>query len=201
MGEGMNIPNILTMSRFLMTGGFVYFAFASGVTNALWALGIFVMACLTDAVDGYIARRYHQITAFGSLMDPIADKWLTLTAFFVFAYQGFFPFWAVFLIAIREVVVTVVRLYATTKGDVLPAEKSGKIKTVVQMSSLFAVLLYKVLFALYGTTDVFISYDIYLRTGLFYFIIVALLLTFYSGISFFIAYVHKIKIKFFEKRI
>ena len=181
----MNGPNILTVSRFFMTCAFAVLASMPGFGMALAAFFVFVLASLTDWADGYMARKYDLVTPFGTLMDPIADKCLTLTAFFVFACQGLLPLWAVVLIAAREILVTVSRIHALTKGQVVAAEKSGKIKTVVQMAVIAFALLYRTVMAHEQSAAFLNSYDNYLRIGLFCFMMVAVVLTVSSGIEYF----------------
>ncbi len=181
----MNVPNILTVSRFFMTCVFAVLASMPGFGMALAALLMFMLASFTDWADGYMARKYNLVTPFGTLMDPIADKCLTLTAFFVFACQGLLPLWAVVLIATREILVTMSRIQALTKGQVVAAEKSGKIKTVVQMVVIACALLYRTVMAHEQGALFLNSFDIYLRAGLFCFMMVAVVLTVSSGIEYF----------------
>lgn len=181
----MNGPNALTVSRFFITCAFAVLASMPGFKMALAALSMFVLASVTDWADGYIARKYDLVTPFGTLMDPIADKCLTLTAFFVFACQGLLPLWAVILIACREILVTMSRIQALTKGQVIAAEKSGKIKTVVQMTVIALALLYRTVMAHEKMSAFLNPYDNYLRIGLFCFMMVALVLTVSSGIEYF----------------
>lgn len=181
----MNGPNVLTVSRFFMTCAFAVFSSGHGFGMAFWAFFMFVLASITDWADGFIARKYNMVTPFGTLMDPIADKCLTLTAFFVFACQGLFPLWAVVLIASREILVTVSRIHALTKGLVVAAEKSGKIKAAVQMTAIAFALLYRTVRAHEQGAAFLNPFDNYLRTGLFCFMMVAMLLTVSSGIEYF----------------
>ncbi|NLE65568.1 MAG: CDP-diacylglycerol--glycerol-3-phosphate 3-phosphatidyltransferase [Elusimicrobia bacterium] len=141
----MNVPNLLTILRVLMAVVMGLSLRQEGIAFAVIALFLFVLASLTDALDGYWARKYGQVTIFGKIMDPVADKVLTLTAFFVLAVQGVFSGWMVGLIALREVLVTLWRIVSMVRGVVLPAEGLGKIKTVFQMGTILFVLLWRVL--------------------------------------------------------
>ena len=107
-----------------------------------WALGVFVAACLSDALDGFIARHYDQITVFGKFMDPLADKMLVIAAMCVFVQRGQMPGWALAAIVFREMAVSGVRMIASEQGTVIAAAVSGKIKTAVTMAALCAMTLF-----------------------------------------------------------
>ena len=96
-------------------------------------LGIYVVASLTDTLDGYIARKYNLVTNFGKFMDPLADKLLVCSAIICFVATGQMPVWIVLIIIGREFIISGFRLVASDKGVVIAAGMSGKIKTVVQM--------------------------------------------------------------------
>lgn len=111
-------------------------------------LGLFLLASLTDIYDGFLARKYGAITRFGRFMDPIADKILVASALIVFVHSPFlkyfpgeFPAWPVALIIAREFAVTGLRLLAAAEGVTLSAEKSGKLKTIIQMVGLHYILI------------------------------------------------------------
>ncbi|WP_372797868.1 CDP-diacylglycerol--glycerol-3-phosphate 3-phosphatidyltransferase [Pontiella sp.] len=139
------LPNHLTMSRFWMTAIMmiclsIHFESPANQTIAyIAALGIFVLASITDALDGYLARNFFGVTSFGKLMDPLADKVLVSAAFIGFVEQGSIAAWMVVLIIAREFMVTGMRLLMIEKGIVMPAGPWGKIKTTVQM---LAICLY-----------------------------------------------------------
>ena len=105
------------------------------------AFAVFVIASATDAVDGYIARKRNQITNFGKLMDPLADKVLTTAAFIVFVDAGAIPAWMVIVILAREFIITGLRGVAASEGVVIAAEMSGKLKTISQMLAICIILL------------------------------------------------------------
>jgi len=105
------------------------------------AMGIFIAAGLTDIADGYIARRRNQVTDFGKLMDPLADKILVLAAMLWFLERGAIPAWVVLLVVVREFMVTALRLIAVDNGRVIAAAISGKIKTLVTMFCLTVMFL------------------------------------------------------------
>ena len=107
-----------------------------------WALAVYVLACLSDMADGYIARHYNQITDFGKFMDPLADKMLVLSAMCFFVEKGFMPGWVVAIVLFREFAVSGLRLIAVEQKRVIAAAWSGKIKTAVTMVGLAAILLF-----------------------------------------------------------
>jgi len=141
----MNIPNILTVARIILTFVFLSFLSKEGLILKIAATVIFGIASLTDFLDGYYARKYNLITTFGKIMDPIADKFLVLSAFFVFTRMQFIPVWMFMVIALRELLITGLRFIAMRHGIVLAAEKSGKIKTVLQILAIILFLIFMIL--------------------------------------------------------
>ena len=107
-----------------------------------WAFGVFVLASLSDFVDGYIARHYNQVTDFGKFMDPLADKLLVVSAMLMFVEQHQMPAWALLLVVAREFAVTGLRLIAVDNGRVIAAAWSGKIKTASTMVAICLMLLW-----------------------------------------------------------
>lgn len=105
------------------------------------SLAVFGLASLTDLVDGHIARKYNQITDLGKFLDPLADKVLVLAAMAIFCEWGIFPAWALMLVLIREFAISGLRMVASSKGRVIAAGWSGKVKTVVTMIGLCVMLL------------------------------------------------------------
>ena len=140
----MNFANFLTCSRGVLAVIFTVLLFYPGPFGKILALFVFVLAALTDYWDGVVARRMKEISAFGKLMDPITDKMLTLSAFFSFWYLGVLPLWMVLVVVVREGVVTVARFFMPVNSSGFAAQKSGKIKTVLQFVFIIAVLLYLV---------------------------------------------------------
>jgi CDP-diacylglycerol--glycerol-3-phosphate 3-phosphatidyltransferase len=136
----MNLPNKLTLLRLVLTVFFVVCLSVSFSGHLAVALGLFLLATLTDYLDGEIARRCDLITDFGKLMDPLADKVLTASAFICLIPYGALPAWAVITIISREFLITGLRLLASSKGIVLPAEKLGKHKTAWQMITILYYL-------------------------------------------------------------
>jgi CDP-diacylglycerol--glycerol-3-phosphate 3-phosphatidyltransferase len=144
----VNLPNKLTISRFVLTGFFLPAMFWRSPLNDSIALIIFCVAGLTDYFDGKIARRDNLITNFGALMDPLADKILTCSAFIALVERGQTPGWTgvrveawmVVIIVARELAITGLRLLAASKQVVLSAERYGKHKTISQIVAVISLL-------------------------------------------------------------
>ncbi len=136
----MNLPNRITIFRLFLIPVFVVFFFV-GEFGYLISGIIFILASFTDFLDGYLARKYNEITNFGSFLDPIADKVLVFSALILLAESGIIPSWSVILIIGRETLINGFRLIAIEKGMVISASYLGKFKTVSQMISLVLLLL------------------------------------------------------------
>ena len=137
----MNLANKLTLLRVVLVPVFMALLLADGALFQYAALAVFVIASLTDMLDGQIARRYNQTTTFGKFADPLADKMLTTAAFLVFMEQGIINSWALIIILVREFAVSGVRLAAVSEGKVIAASFFGKFKTVAQMIAIIATIL------------------------------------------------------------
>lgn len=139
----MTTASKITLVRVLFIPIYMVTMYLSQGKAGLWmyvSLGIFVIASLTDFIDGYIARHYHQVTDFGKFLDPLADKLLTIAAMAMFCQWGVFPAWALMIVLTREFAVTGLRLVAAPKGKVIAAGWSGKIKTASTMVGLCAMM-------------------------------------------------------------
>ncbi len=130
----MNLPNKLTIARVIMIPFFLFFLMTNFFPASRYvALAIFVIASLTDLLDGKIARKYNLVTNFGKFMDPLADKLLVCSAMIAFIEMGLMPAWIVIIIIAREFIISGFRLIAAQRNIVIAAGMSGKIKTTVQM--------------------------------------------------------------------
>lgn len=134
----MNTPNKLTVFRMVLTPFYLLVMLWDFPHHYLVAAALFSVGALTDFIDGKLARKYNQITVFGKLLDPIADKMLTTAALLAFLTLGWCDVWVVMIVLTREFVVTSVRLIASTQNVVIPANIWGIAKTVSQM--LFSVV-------------------------------------------------------------
>jgi len=141
----LNYANQLTLSRLILAIIFLVFILSEGLAAKIIASVAFTLASLTDYLDGYIAKRNNLVTDFGKIMDPIADKFLMLSAFYVFSHMGMFPVWIFWVITAREVFITLIRLVAVKRGKVLAAETMGKCKTASQIVVIFTMLFYVLL--------------------------------------------------------
>lgn len=126
----MNTPNKITIGRIILVPVFMVLLYCD---LPYWALAVYIIACLSDFVDGRIARKYHLVTDFGKFMDPLADKMLVLSAMCYFVEIGLMPGWVVAVVLLREFGVSGLRLLAVEQGIVIAAAWSGKIKTGVTM--------------------------------------------------------------------
>jgi CDP-diacylglycerol--glycerol-3-phosphate 3-phosphatidyltransferase len=144
----MNLPNALTLVRIFLVPLLVVVLLTQfagheifGVSKELIAAAIFAVASITDWLDGYLARRRRQVTWFGQVLDPIADKLLTSAAFISLVQLGLAPAWMVALIIGREFAITGLRSLAYTKGITIPASRLGKIKMASQVTAILLLIL------------------------------------------------------------
>ncbi len=138
-----NLPNALTMLRLVLVPVFGYLLLVDGGHNATarwWAAVVFVVASVTDLLDGWIARKRNLVTTFGKVADPIADKALTGVALLGLSYLGEMPWWVTIVILGREISITLARFFVIRHG-VIPASRGGKAKTVAQMLAIFLYIL------------------------------------------------------------
>ena len=139
----MTTASKITLVRVAMIPAYMAAMYLSRGQAGMWmymSLGIFIIASLTDFVDGYIARHYNQTTDFGKFLDPLADKLLTIAAMAMFCEWKIFPAWALMIVLTREFAVTGLRLVAVQKGNVIAAGWSGKVKTASTMVGLCAMM-------------------------------------------------------------
>ena len=138
----MNLPNRITVARIILTFIFMVFLFSNGFTFKVLALITFIIAAFSDYLDGFIAKKYDLTSNFGQIMDPVADKILTLAAFLAFVEMKLVPAWMVVIIIMRELLITSLRFLALKNSEVLPAGVGGKHKTVSQMLSILVILVF-----------------------------------------------------------
>ena len=147
----MTTASKITLVRVAFIPLYIILMYLSGGTPGvfMWlALGVFIIASLTDYIDGYIARAYNQVTDFGKFLDPLADKLLTIAAMVMFCQWDVFPAWALMIVLTREFAVTGLRLVAVGKGTVIAAGKSGKFKTASSMIGLCVLMGFPTILAL-----------------------------------------------------
>ncbi len=151
----MNLPNKLSFMRVLLVPVFIVIYYINNNTGLLFLAPIFVVASLTDFLDGYIARKYNLVTTFGKFVDPLADKLLVMAALLLLNDSGIVPMWITLIILSREFIVTGIRLITVGEGTVIAASKLGKLKTASTMVALILLLMYP-----YG--DIFATIGMYI---------------------------------------
>jgi CDP-diacylglycerol--glycerol-3-phosphate 3-phosphatidyltransferase len=137
------VPNLLTVMRLIAVPVMIACLLADNESEGQWrwiAWIVFVVAAATDALDGYLARRWEVVSSFGKLADPLADKALVLGALVVLAAQGETPWWPLIVVGVREAAVTIGRL-AVARDVVIPASAGGKLKTALQVLAIFLLLI------------------------------------------------------------
>ena len=154
----MTTANKITLTRIAMIPFFIYFAaqpmliidetqyLAVFPTSTVIALVLFCVASFTDFLDGYVARKYNQVTDFGKFVDPLADKLLVASALILFVEQKAMAGWMVCVILARELIITSLRVVAANKGRVLAATWTGKVKTCVQIGGIIVIYLHYIIF-------------------------------------------------------
>src|SRR5438132_13588254 len=137
----MNLPNKLTLARFVLTVAFLAVMFSRVRFHETIALVLFIAGGISDFLDGQIARRQKLITNFGILMDPLADKIMVCSAFIAFVGLNWIAAWMVVIVVARELAITGLRLLAASRNVVLSAEGYGKHKTISQIVAIIAILI------------------------------------------------------------
>ena len=135
----MNLPNILTLMRIVLIPLFVGAFLINGISDWI-TLALFGLAAITDALDGYIARKQNIVTDFGKLMDPLADKLMVMSAFICFCAEGYLGAVVTVVIMAREFLVTWVRSFAASKDKIIAADVWGKAKTIAQDVTIIVIL-------------------------------------------------------------
>ena len=164
----MNLPNKLTLLRVLLVPVFMVVLYLDFPGAGWVALAIFVIASLTDLLDGQIARKYNMVTDFGKFADPLADKMLVTAAMLWFVEIGQMPAWALLIVVVREFAVSGLRMIASDKGRVIAAGWSGKVKTASTMVCI--VLMFLPIPAIVNTICVWIIALTTLYSGVEYFV-------------------------------
>ena len=193
------IPNILTSTRILLVPFFLYFLFSDFSHSKLFALIFFIIASITDAYDGIIARKHNIVSKFGIFFDPLADKFLVLSAFYAFM---FFPIlsnavklWMIIIISFRDIFVTILRTIMQYKGITMITSKLGKAKTALQFITINLILIFLILNSYEHTEKLnVINLDL-----LYFSMSLTSIITFYTGIHYFY-HNHKIIENLFLKK-
>ena len=168
----MNLPNKLSIARVLCIPAIVVLLHFPSEGCRIAAAVLFILGCLTDFLDGRIARKRNLVTDFGKFIDPVADKLLVLTTLIMLIHLGMMPAWIVIVILCRELAVDGLRMVAVTKGQVIAAGKLGKWKTACQMVMISAMLILDL--------SVYDSWPIAVLAG------IVVMLTLVSGVEYFV---------------
>lgn len=168
----MNVPNSLTLLRIFLVPVFVVVLVLNIPHGDLLAAIIFVAAALTDSLDGYLARKYKQITKLGIILDPIADKLLITAALICLVELGRLPGWIAIVILGREFAVSGLRSFKAEEGIIIPASKLGKFKTISQITAVIIIILENVIPPLHivGIWAIYIALAITVISGIDYFL-------------------------------
>jgi len=187
----LNIPNILTITRIILSPFFLLIIlYPKSINIVLIVLIVFIIASITDYFDGVIARKYNMITDAGKILDPIADKLMVIFALYTFAVLGLVPYWIIGIIFAREILITLHRFYLLNKGKVIASINSGKWKTGFQIAMIIIVSIYyaSTLFSYPSNTQfdfTLIKYIINVIAQIS--IYLTLIITVYSGVEYIIA--------------
>ncbi len=168
----MTLATKITLVRVAFIPAYLILMYLSGGQPNIWmwlALAIFIIASLTDYIDGQIARKRNQVSDFGKFLDPLADKLLTLAAMCMFCQWGSFPAWALMIVLTREFAVSGLRMVAGPKGKVIAAGKSGKFKTASSMIGLCVLMAFP--------TNVYVAWTV---------VALIVITTVYSGVEYFV---------------
>lgn len=138
----LNLPTALTLSRIILIPIFILIVYQ----HPFWGVAVFSIASLTDFLDGYLARRSNQITKFGIILDPLADKFLVISALVVLVDMGRLSAWIAIVIIVREFLITGLRVVALSKSIVIPAEMGGKLKTTSQIIAILCLIINRSIF-------------------------------------------------------
>ena len=181
----MNLPNALTIFRVILTPFFIYLLFSSSMYSNLYALIIFILASVTDAFDGYYARKYNIETEFGNFLDPLADKILVSSAFISFYLLDLIELWMVVVILSRDFFITFLRIVMKKNGQSLKTSWIAKSKTAVQLILIIFILIFLALekmeasmFSLFG--NIILEYNIVYNATF-----IVSIFTFYTGFRYF----------------
>jgi CDP-diacylglycerol--glycerol-3-phosphate 3-phosphatidyltransferase len=196
----MTLPNQLTILRIVLTPIFLYLFLSSNPLLIQISLGVFIIAALTDWYDGWLARKFNYITDWGKFWDPLADKILTSSAFIGFVIVGLLPLWMVLLIITRDLLITLLRVYAESRGHNFVTSYYAKWKTLLQMIFLYYLLL---VYVGLHTKEIYISHEnifrYLLNENLIYFVMLTItIITVHSGITYLLKNKHLINKLFNE---
>jgi CDP-diacylglycerol---glycerol-3-phosphate 3-phosphatidyltransferase len=184
-GSNLNLPNVLTTFRFLVIPIVIVLMESNRLVLNLVAAVLFLVASLTDIVDGYIARKYNIVTNMGKILDPLADKIMVLIVLVMLIPMGRVPAWVVALIVLRETAVTSLRAVAAADGVVISASPLGKFKNMFQVIfTLFLIMYHQFVIPITSGFSFLLDF----RTSGMLLMWIALFLTLWSGVDYFVRF-------------
>ncbi len=177
------IPNMITLFRILLTPLFLYFLLSDGQYYMLFALIVFIVASVSDGVDGYIARKYGSVSEFGKFVDPLADKILIISSFIALIFLDIIPLWMVIIVVFRDATVTAIRMIMIKRGNSIVTANIAKAKTVFQIVFIYVVVSFKMLLQLPFMKFLYPTIN-FLESNNFYWILMLIttIFTLYTGI-------------------
>lgn len=167
--SSLNVPNALTVFRIFVVPFIIILLYFPGPTTCMLATLFFLVAILTDLADGFLARKFNQVTNFGKFLDPLADKILIASVLVMLVELNWVSAWVAIIIIVREISVTGLRAVAADKGQVIAADKYGKLKTIMQSIALIPLIYH---YPIFGYNIVILGHVL---------LFTALILTIYSG--------------------
>jgi len=182
----MTLPNLLTTLRILLVPVFMFLLLLESPSMKLLGVIVFIIASLTDIYDGYHARKYGLTSRLGAFLDPLADKFLITSAFLIYVWEGYLALWMVLLVALRDVVVTVLRVYAEWKDKPVITSREAKYKTLAQNVFAYVVMLFILLKerAFTGADISALMSEVLYSDYLDYVMLLITIYTVYTGISY-----------------
>jgi len=177
------IPNMITLFRILLTPLFLYFLLSDGQYYMLFALIVFIVASVSDGVDGHVARKYGSVSEFGKFVDPLADKILIISSFIALIFLDIIPLWMVIIVVFRDVTVTAIRMIMIKRGNSIVTANIAKAKTVFQIVFIYIVISFKMLLQLPFMEFLYPTIN-FLESNNFYWILMLIttIFTLYTGI-------------------
>ena len=188
-----NLPSLLTFARIAIIPIFITLLFFNSKTACMWAAAIFGAAAITDAFDGWLARKWEVVTVLGKFLDPLADKLIVMAALIMLIPDGRVPAWMVFLILAREIVITGLRSIASAEGIVIEASELGKYKTIFQMVAIPGLILHYDYYWFFGIEWEIFHVNMH-NMGIVYFYI-AFILTVWSGVEYLLKFTRVFTVK------
>lgn len=197
----MILPNHLSIARIILTPVFLILFLSEEPILMQISMGVYIIAALTDWYDGWLARKFNYITQSGKFLDPLADKILTAAAFFAFVYLDVLEAWMVWLVVVRDFLITGLRLLAEFKSKPVRTTRIAKWKTFIQMAFIYYLLLFYILRTVEPLYENFAKiFDLLLDPILIYYLMLFIaLFTFYTGIVYLIKNRKLIKVLFLNE--